>query len=348
MKHISFLILFTMIFVSLMIPQLCHSQAIAHLSYENNAILFGDSVAMEMVVYSDPGPSGEGQVWDFSGAAILGDYKCIYALSPDSISILASKSRGLYTYKQNTDSLLLVREESPLYYINYRKPCISMLYPMHYGDNHQSVFSGEGLYCGRINLCRDGMVEIEADGLGTLIIEKGDTLHDVIRVCTTLTASVSQGNDTSSIRRGDSHQEITEYYQWYAPDCRYPVYEIATTTLYSSMNPLSTRNWARRRHPTISGIYDEGYEHSAEGQALITYNIANHQNRITVDYTLTSDARLRVLITDVMGVLYRSETFTGETGHHQLSLDCADLRPGQYILYINANGAIFNSKFTIQ
>lgn len=331
----------------LVLSMVCYSQQ--PITYDNNCLLSEDSLCMVTVDYTDAGMSGEGQIWDFSHVSTQGNYKCRYMISQDSLALLSTDHERLCTYCQTSDSLLLLREESQLHYINYSQPLLSLRFPMQYGDKVQNSFKGDGVYCGRILLRRNGIVKIEADGVGTLIKSEGDTLRNVLRVHTIITASLDPTPDRQAEDLGMGQQEITEKYQWFAPGLRYPVYETISTTYYNDCEIFAIGQTARRQTGTPSrNIPEDSLEQQCQPDDSFTFTLHNDQGRITIDYILKESAKMQFIVCDIMGVLHSSETILAEAGNSQHIINCSGMKPGQYIVYINVNGQVYNSKFTQQ
>jgi len=320
------------------------------ISYEGHGLVSSDTLVVEQVDYTDAGPSGENVIWDFSGTEAKEKFKHRYAMSADSLSILFSDKENLFTYSQDEDSLILLREEDNLSFINYDQPVFIMNYPMVYGDVCQRPFHGEGMYSGWFHIRRMGTTTVEADGIGTLIRAEGDTLRNVLRVHTVTTASLWQNADSIENVRDMQQQEITESYRWFVQGLRHPAYETTVSTYYSHGDPFAMMCGAlrfmakpldvrlARRDKTLSPVND----------SIFSFQLTPTASRVTMDYELTTPAKLRIVVADAMGMLYRNESFCSEAGIHQYSFDCIGLKPGQYIVYINVNGIVYNSKFTQQ
>lgn len=350
--HISYFCVFRItLFALVMVPLSLQAQCVVTLG--NHGIHVGDSLSANRMPYCNVGNDGVHQVWDFSQYEADGTYKRYYVLNPDS-AIWGYDERETITYHTTDNSLLQVREESSLHYINYSMPRLAMYYPLHYGDSIAAPFWGEGKYCDRMFLRRFGMVNIKADGYGTLIRAEGDTLRDVLRVYHVTTSALRQDIDSCANDSDSQQQEITERYLWYVQNHRYPVYEVVTSTYYHAMEPYATHQLARRygndcieEDNEISDDENSSENDNDQENPLFTYTVSNSQNHVTVNYDLQHPARITLIIADIMGMLKRNESFVAEAGSGSYSIDCTGLPHGQYILYLNVDGSIYSNKIII-
>lgn len=318
----------------------------------DNVPVPGDSIVMETFSgYNMPGGNGCCEVWDFSDVLPAGKILTLYQSSHNDSCVSAIDDTSIRTFRYSNDSLHLVREETSLWYVDYSKPQMAMVYPMSYGDSVQADFYGRGMYCGQQHIWRQGTIAVMADGTGVIINEHNDTLRNVLRLHSIITAAIGIVNDSCDIDK-DSQQEITELYQWYIPGYRYPVYEYITTTGYLGLTPLSTLKRARKSNYCIMesecGNDDEYDDEASTQEQSFLYGVRIQQNNIVISYELDAPAHIQFAIADVMGFLHRHGSCNSVSGHHQFTLDCTGLKRGQYILYINVNGTVYNSKVALQ
>ena len=59
---------------------------------------------------------------------------------------------------------------------------------------------------------------------------------------------------------------------------------------------------------------------------------------MTIHYDTNHDVRVTALISNGLGYIYRHFDHSCLAGTDQLSLNCAELSKGQYIIYINVGG----------
>lgn len=62
---------------------------------------------------------------------------------------------------------------------------------------------------------------------------------------------------------------------------------------------------------------------------------------LTVSYELTEDATVKAMVCNVAGMVLRQESQSGVAGtNNEMAINCAGLRRGQYVLYLNVNGQV--------
>ena len=191
-------------------------------------------------------------------------------------------------------------------------------------------------------------------------MEEGDTLKNVLRVYSLTTASVRLSEDSVLTDSATYQQYIEEKYWWYARGYRYPVFEITTNTLYHEMQPVYTEQWARKPELTTACAVsdtlnsdilknDSLYNVIQSREDIISYTLTNENNHLTISYDLSAHARIHVIVADIMGMTYRNESTTQEAGQsYNMNIDLNGLRCGQYIVYINVNGKIYNHKTEVR
>jgi len=327
-----------------------HCQAQHAITFDDYCLLPGDSLCMETVDYTDAGLPGEGRVWDFSRVSVTGDYKGYYFMDSDSAAILFADHERLCTYHQSEYSLNMLREESHLFFIDYSQSLLVMQYPMRYGERTQQPFFGDGVYCGRIFIRREGTKSIEADGLGTLIRAEGDTLHNVLRTHEVTTATLRQSPDSLASDSGNVLQEMTERFKWFVPGLRHHAYETTSTTYYYNGEPYITNRTACRymAESSANRTEEDTMRSDQQPSSIFSFSVSDGHGSITIDYTVTEPSRLQVIVADITGMLHLSESFRAEAGSHQHAISCPTLSSGQYILYVNTGGTVYNCKFTHQ
>ena len=324
------------------------------ITYEANSINVTDTICLMEVEYTSAQSDGESVYWDFSCAEPVNQLKRISYLE-DSLGILMEFTlERINKYVQTADSLQLVGYETPLVRIDYEVPVIYRLYPFDYGDQSEKVFHGRGTYCKQKSILSDGVINIEADGTGTLCLEEQDTIQNVTRLHVIRTSSISMMNASDSIDSlvSDSRQEIEERYIWYARGCRYPVFETISQTYYADAVQVSCIQKAYKFLPKIQNLLHDSI--NAEIQLndsimevrqhpIFQYMVSVLSNAVHIDYNLTESASITALVCDVMGMVYERKSTSHPAGeNYSMDIDCSELDKGTYILYLNVNGKVFS------
>ena len=322
-----------------------------------NAPRCGDGYVVRQMEYFAQGDEGKNVLWDFSELKSL-DKKSRreYFLSRDSI-LTGVDEECARKYELTGDSLRCLGYDTRLKHMEYSEPMTLMTYPFGYGYNITNTYHGKGDYCKRLLLRNGGTLMVEADAEGSIVYNEGDTLKNVLRVHTTRLNSVSLHAQTDTLMEDTSRmkQEIEEHYAWYVRGYRYPMYETSSITFYDNMTPVSCIQKAYRYLPedlvemedsVNSEILAQDSLSMVAEQDIIHYTIKNDGYNLTMDYTLDADACINALICNSRGMLYGRKSVKQPAGSdYQLTFDIMSLPQGEYVLYINVNGKVYNEKF---
>lgn len=341
------------------------------LSLPANLIQPGDSITKERVKYVYAGDAGKDVIWDFSNL----EKEDTYYIKYDTIN--QSQWEGYdtqktYYYRIANDGMQMTGYESPLLNMDYKLSLLILPFPLQFNQTYSADFLGEGRYCGTHYERTLGAVRITADAQGTLILSESDTLYNTLRVYTVNTMSIRLSNDSCYNDADNMKQVITEHYQWYARGYRYPVFETITSSTYDNMNHVATQQLSYRCPPEIQMVlndsinerirleqqqlsdnnkneYDNGSLHPHGGDVSFTYGVNVNGNHVIISYNLDQTATIHAMMVDVLGNIYHDMQQTNSAGSNYLmSIDTTGLRRGQYIIYINVNGKIYNTKISVK
>lgn len=345
------------------------------LSVQTNLIQPGDSVVKERVKYTSYSQKGENVIWDVSSLETEGDYWIKY--DTVDMKLFGYDDKNIYKYQLDNNRLLLSGYESPLVAMEYHQPILSLPLPLQYGQNVSADYIGEGYYCGTHYERSFGTMNIAAEGTGTIILSDNDTLPNTLMVYILNTAAIRLNRDSCSNDSNNLKQVITETYQWYSRGFRYPVFETVTSSTFDNGSHVATQQSAFRCSPAMQGVLvdsineqirnydlmvinnkDDSLFHDKTHEALLNnkdnksgfhYNYHLNGKQILITYDLENEANIHVMIVDVFGRTTRDVSQKSYSGTNQsITIDCNDLRQGQYILYINVNGAIYTSKIPVK
>lgn len=333
------------------------TQAQNILTYSCNS-LRPDSINKEIVPYFDAGCEGENVTWDFSSDDDISPRDTtLYTIYDMGGKIAWDNNGSLDTYLQRNDSLLLCRMESPLYEMDYHEPVVCMTYPFCFGNNISNTFSGVGSYEGKLSLSEQGTTNVSADAYGRIVLAEGDTINNVTRVRTTLSADV-----TVKDRMGEEvlclMKKETETYRWYARGYRYPVIENFTERVFHEGKLIAQRqNASRISIEELENIIDEENEDIrrqdslayAQAHPIESLAVTNRGSVADVSYSLLTDAHVSITLANSSGIVFwrfDEDEYAGESYSHSIPL--SGLLRGQYVFYINANGEIENAKINVE
>lgn len=220
------------------------------LTVEANLISDSDEISLQVIPYFHTSEYGANVIWNFSNLEVSEEVDKICYLKDILGRHAALCHGGITYYRLNSDTLSVVREESPLSKIDFTMPLLSMHFPFAYGDSLSSPFSGYGMYCGDHPFRKQGVSTVKADAEGSIIMDD-DTIHNVLRVYNLKSYSVCMDIDSVALDTARLKQVIEERYDWYARGYRYPLFTTVTSTSYDDATPLGTVQTAWCMQPDV-------------------------------------------------------------------------------------------------
>ena len=105
-------------------------------------------------------------------------------------------------------------------------------------------------------------------------------------------------------------------------------------------------HWNRPFDPYWNRPFDP---YGASGDGFV-YDIVQDDggNRVTVNYNSSHDTKVVALVANAQGYVYKRAEQQCEAGSGQFTIDCAGLRRGQYIIYINTDGDRYTEKINLK
>lgn len=341
------------------------SKAQLPITRESNIPLAGDRIAYKLVDGTISEFKGDSVLWDFSNLHIGKRCKPI-RFATDTLSIRSVEPGVRRFYHVKEDAILLRGVQSTLDSIIYSESQVVMKYPFNYGDSISSSFCGQGKYCETYNMTEYGTLTVVADARGRILLPNGMELTNVLQLHCILRKTQQFENhgsaqaDTTAIK-----QEINETFYWYSPYCRYPVFAHQTYTCYADNTPVSSQSQAFCYLPDSvmeKLICDDikkcerAYSHRetsfVEGKGNVedipfSYHVQQSGNVVKLNSFRSSiDTNVRFIVASTMGVTYQAKNINCQLGKtYELTFDCAGYPPGNYLIYINANGIVVSEKF---
>lgn len=320
-----------------------------------------DSLQKCKIRYFSPNKGGRNKVWDFSGKLCSRESFQVKYMK-DSTGVLSVTEPGKISYYRSTaDMLILLGSETPLEKREYAIEKISRLFSLEYGDSVSEDFRCEGKYCDLQSFREAGTTTLKVDADGSIVLAENDTIRNVRRVHTIDAYAICMDSDSAALDTAKLTQVIDERYEWYLPGAQYPIIENVTSTTYLNMDVLGTTQYACCNLPenqVANYILPEGEEETNEtgmsddeGQTdpdIIHYEIEKQGKIINISYDLDEEATITTIVASYVGLLCKSSQWTQSAGQgYSVQIDCNDLRPGIYILYINVNGKVYSEKVTL-
>ncbi len=155
--------------------------------------------------------------------------------------------------------------------------------------------------------------------------------------------------------------EVTDIYRWYAPGYRYPVLEMVNRkqkgktsqqeafylspavqeTLDDAENELFRQQLANMKTEISGGAPSSMIADGDNPSPVSRCDVSVVGQTIKVNFDLNEDATVKGFVCDVLGMVLRQESHHYAAGSDcELTLDCAGLRSGSYVLYLNCNRVV--------
>lgn len=250
--------------------------------------------------------------------------------------------------------------------VSYEKPLIRFYYPesvpmlpdnISFGDSLSYVFSISGLYCDKYEISGKGVTTIKCDAYGKIIENGRDTINDMIRVHRVNKAFVTVKKPFIESFDYNDMTETEESYIWLDVHNGLPLYKYEICTLGDDtglfFNNRKTVRFCFDREADSADdmcVIDSSYVKGENivDKCIIDYDISNDLGKIVINYNLTEDAEVVVLLCDVSGIPYfskRNKVLSDRT--HTVTINTSGLRRGRYVIYIKVNGKVYSEKVNI-
>ena len=275
-----------------------------------------------------PGPAGPNQTWNHSGVTTekTDTVRIISPTSTPSTNDYSGSQQchfhtvdgSYHFYKTDVNAMSL----SGLLYTNgldipHSNPEDYIRFPMTYNDNYTDSLAATAVFQG-VTYHRKGMVEVTADGYGSLVLP-GGTYNDVLRV-----RYLENITDSSSV---GIFVHVREIYVWILPGFHYPILSHITSTT----NGQTDRNGSMY-FPTPAQV---SAAVQFEGEVEIFPNPASGTVRVCFSMEPSPNALLRVM--DLQGRECHSvDLGRVPGGSHVRDLDLSLLPRGMYLMELRS------------
>ena len=356
------------------------------INQSNNCYRGSDVLEKKQVTVKDFDLNSKKGVWNLEDAEFCeGTYNAEYSTETDTLMAVERGDRMYYSQERGTVSI--IGSENFMERMSYDMPETWLQFPMQEGDSVCGYFNGSGPYCERFFMRRYGTYKTKADAAGTLVLPKGDSLRNVIRLHTeryvgTITVPIDTMekkipaftvDSIISYLVPDTAKVREDIYRWYAEGYRYPILEAKSlsycdsllteemyycppdmqrTLAYDEENEQKRTRLAeeeRARWLVSSPDYDANNVQS-RGKNGFTYDLAQDDvsGMVTIHYATDHDTQMTALVANTQGYVYRRADQSCAAGNGSTTIDCSGLRRGQYIIYINVDGEQYAEKVNMK
>ena len=335
------------------------------ITVKNNKPKMGDKIERYAIEGMSCDGKGENVLWNFSDCNIL-DTRIIIKFKTDTLGY-KSVEPGLYKhYIQEGNQIWMYAYKSSLATLNYSKPQITIIYPLHYGDSISSPFSGQGLFCNTYKLTHHGNKTIKADATGKIILPDKSLLSDVLRLHIITTKDVLlEGLNSNFTDSATAKTEVSEEYLWFVKGCRYPIFEHYINTSYGKGKVVASTTdsycylpdsileraipydtWYLNKETYLS---DSSTNNQDNISNYINYHITTKDKVVYISYDTFINTNVNFIVANTTGMVYQNKTFHCSKGDmYNITFNFSGYQPGEYIIHINVNGKVENEKVLIK
>lgn len=332
---------------------------------ERNFPRCGDVLTLRELNYADTAGSGENRVWDLTGADESGERILRFkSAGRDSINCIVGRTR--YLYYVSGDTLFCGGFENNLSDMVYEKAEALLVSPFDYGQSVSGDFFGNGRYADRMQVERSAHYLTEADACGVMITPDGDTIPDVLRLVTKRYSQnlLFKGESADGSWSTDSLPVYEKECRWYAPGHRYPllmtkdVFTLANSrqashmARYVSLNEQESAADPKNEAILLRNAADTVYGRNTTAEppvSIIDYTLTQDKaaQTVTIRYSVIEPVDLMFVLSDIGGIVYRSEERRCEPGEEaEITFDYGGLPFfGAYGINISGGNERHSEKF---
>lgn len=305
----------------------------------NNNPAHGDSYTFFFSDTSNviPGGGGAGMTWDLTGLTVTSSLTGAYISCPGGpgcasfpgSTLVLSMSDGTKEYYR-ADNMVYANtgSDSGTLQVAYTDPEEIVQYPSAFSSAHSDDFEGS-YQDGTQGYIRDGNVNVQADGWGTLMLPTG-TFTNVLRIHYTETFS------DSAIGQPGLFNYISDNYLWLSPTHRGPLASIKIRSAGGA--PAVTSAYYTNQVPT--GIEDITGQQQ-DGILLYPNPVAN-ESRLYLSIVSPSRTAAVITVADINGRITPVQEITQFGNNYILNVE--NLPKGLYIVRIENGTQVVSRK----
>lgn len=309
------------------------------LTYSTHAMGVNDVLTLKKLEGVKPGEAGANQIWDYSGANVIGDH-IIYYNSNDGGKSFACEQDGemIVNFDLSSTQKLYNGLTTEKAKIEFKTPIIEMVYPFAY--NAQINGKMDGTYTileTGVTEAIEGQYSVTADAWGTLILPNGVMFNNVLRV--------KYVKDYYQMFYGSLYHITVNRYLFYTPESRYAIMQIREDIRDCSCNCSSITYSACFNENVVPGINKpEPEEKPGIATPSFAYQIYPNpfENEFKVDYTMVANAKIKISILDMAGKELKVLVNARQTeGAYNVSTELGNLPSGNYVLTIQVGNKTY-------
>lgn len=303
--------------------------------------LTNDSLYAYKLPHIEMNDSGKNGIWDVShlslDSATIVDICYFAPTKTNTTSIGMHRERSNYYYNIMNDTLWMTGYESSQMTMRFDNSIPVVSFPFTYGNSISRAFEGSGQYCHTLPVRINGLLEIKADAVGSLVLP-GMTIDSVLRVHTQI-----KYKDKS-----EKHYLVQEdSYQWYSLYCRYPLLETKKVQSFNGNDTIlfaATYYYPQEQEniPYRKNIITKAESIKADSLVSNIHFMPNPVfSDVQIKYSLVHSARVYISLHYNGGLTtYQTPINQEQAGNHSVSVNMSGMPTGSYVVYIHADNIV--------
>lgn len=281
--------------------------------------------------------------------------KIWYSSKNDSV-IDVLTNQNMYEFLNNSKGLILSKVQNPL---TIWKSCSDIVMPnfLSYKDSVLVNFNSIGKYCDKYSLYKDGISKFYNMGCGRLIVNDKDTITNILALKRVTNSTLQIEDNKDDFNKSTNLNEKKIEICWFDIKKMRPImfkYNVFLLNDISTIKSIEKKYLLTYDDETFTGdsclndsnSYSFLTDNNKKNTSIINYNIYPNNNMLAIDYNLNKDAHIKLIISNVSGVVYEhDECDATQNVNYHTELSIASLPLGQYALYVEANEEIHCYKF---
>ncbi len=271
-----------------------------------------------------PGPGGQGQVWNFFSyfiypSVLSENYVATNGTGNDLLFPGANLKVNSYFgfddyYYRTASSLQYLGSKNNSIEVILTNVQNTLTVPLQYGDVvTNSAVTGTGLQGYPLT----GTITTTADGTGDLILFSG-AFTNTLRVVTDMNLIIAEGTGV------DTYLHMIKY-SWYTSAYRAPVFQVSILNLDGALG------FSHQKYITVSTLTTD-IQNTEKGNFDFIINPNPVKNKTNLYFNLNHSYDVKLKVMDLTGRLWKEVTNSVNAGSNFIPLDLSTLPKGIYIL----------------
>lgn len=278
---------------------------------------------------------------EFDGASISASFHS----EADSL-FLGIFDNDLRWYVVSNGKMACHKVETPLVKIKYNVPKLAVIKQNHWASGVKQEYEAEGLYSGKDSMKIVGCISFGKKQMNSIFLPSLDTLKNIYVVNRKDNYWVRYiSKETSTLNVIDN----TDFY--YAYGFEYPIFVSSEKRILQQGTVVSEskRKYYFEVEPFVHSIKSNqeslvwksvsAKDAEQADEMLARYDVSCTDKKMNVSFMLRKDGKVKVLVANVLGMVYVSREVEAKSNNLQsLNINLDSYPSGRYIVYLNVMG----------